>query len=77
MSRLVATTPVHAQVLAALHRPCFDDFWDAAAFAEILAMPGTYGWVAFDDDPAGLVVCRIVADEAEILTIAVLPERRG
>lgn len=53
---------------------------------EILAMPGATGRLALAGDrlvagpgpsgPAGLVLWRIAADEAEILTIAVLPPWR-
>ncbi|WP_376087518.1 GNAT family N-acetyltransferase [Roseomonas sp. CCTCC AB2023176] len=35
-------------------------------------MPGAFGWV----EEGGFVLARAVAGEAEVLTIAVLPERR-
>ncbi len=54
--------------------------------AEVMAMPGTEGLIAIDGGslapnaeppgPAGLVLWRGVLDEAEILTIAVLPPWR-
>ena len=65
-------------LLAALHGACFDDPWDAAAMADILAMPGTFGWIALDGPhPAGFVLCRVAADEVEILSVGVIPDRRG
>ncbi len=77
---------VHAQLLAGMHHICFAEPWSADAMAGTLAMPGTFGLVAVDGGslapslappgPAGLVLWRVVLDEAEILTIAVLPPWR-
>jgi ribosomal-protein-alanine N-acetyltransferase len=40
-------------------------------------MPGTAGSLAMaDDEPIGLALWRVAADEAEILTICALPGRR-
>ncbi len=69
----------------ALHRLCFPQQWDQPwsrqAFAEMLAMPGTFGLMAHlapERAPAGLVVVRVAADEAEVLTIGVRGDtRRG
>ena len=62
----------HARVLAAIHQAAFppDEAWDAIAMAELLAMPGTFGLI---DEAGGFI---LAADEAEILTLAVLPECR-
>jgi ribosomal-protein-alanine N-acetyltransferase len=67
-----------AEVAAALHGACgFHEPWTAHAFAELLAMPGTTGLLVLaGDEPAGLVLWRIAADEAEILTVCTLPNRR-
>jgi len=70
-----------AEVAAALHASSgFPEPWSAAAFTELLAMPGTAGCLALDDGHAhGLILWRVAADEAEILTLCVPPElrRRG
>lgn len=64
-------------LLAALHRTCFDAPWSEKAFADILAMPGAAAWVLEDESgPAGFLVCRQAADEAEIITVGVAPARR-
>jgi [ribosomal protein S18]-alanine N-acetyltransferase len=67
-----------AEVAAALHEASgFHEPWNAHAFAELLAMPGTAGMLALaGEEPTGLVLWRIAADEAEILTICTLPDRR-
>uniref|UniRef100_UPI001F012A0B GNAT family N-acetyltransferase n=1 Tax=Falsiroseomonas oryziterrae TaxID=2911368 RepID=UPI001F012A0B len=46
--------------------------WGADAIRLMLEMPGAFGLVARD----GFVLARVAADEAEILTLAVLPEAR-
>jgi ribosomal-protein-alanine N-acetyltransferase len=77
--------PVHAALLAGMHRVCFAEPWDERAMAELLAMPGVFGLLdapvvgdADDDCPHGFILCRLAADEAELLTLLVLPPyRRG
>jgi len=66
------------EVAAALHAAAgFHEPWSARAFAELVAMPGAGGCIALADGKAvGLVLWRIAADEAEILTICTLPDRR-
>jgi [ribosomal protein S18]-alanine N-acetyltransferase len=65
----------HARLMAALHAAAFPrgEAWSAGAFAAQLAQPATFALLA---DEAGLVVARIAADEAEVLTLAVIPEAR-
>ena len=67
-----------AALLAALHAPCFpEDPWSAAAMASLLESPGMLGLIATDsDDPQGFILCRLAADEGEVLTLAVLPAAR-
>jgi [ribosomal protein S18]-alanine N-acetyltransferase len=65
--------------LAALHAAAFDGPgdapWSAAAFAGLLSQAGVFAVEA----PDGFILMRTVADEAEILTLAVGPaaRRRG
>ena len=73
---LVALAPAHAGVMAALHHICFSDPWSEKAMAALLTLPGIFGWLATEDRPEGFVLARIAADEAEILTILVLPPYR-
>ena len=64
-----------APVFAALHGASFDEPWTTDSFAVLLAQPGVAGWL-WDEPPAGLLLVRAVADEAEILTLAVTPAAR-
>ena len=73
-----------AALLAELHGFGFEKTperaWTNDEFETLLALPGTFGLVAmFGDEPAGFILIRQVADEAEILTLTVRPEyrRRG
>lgn len=60
--------------MAALHRLCFTTPrpWTEAEFADLLASPLTFAI----GDAAGLLVGRVVAGEAELLTLAVHPDQR-
>jgi ribosomal-protein-alanine N-acetyltransferase len=73
--------PFDLELLAALHAACFADAWSARSLAAMLAAPGTFGLLALaaEDEPAGFVLVRGAADEAEILSLGVLPaaRRRG
>ncbi|PKU23319.1 GNAT family N-acetyltransferase [Telmatospirillum siberiense] len=68
----------HAALLAGMHRICFTEPWDEKAMRELLAMPGTYGFLAAEAGklPRGFIMCRTAGDEAEVLTLMVLPTHR-
>jgi [ribosomal protein S18]-alanine N-acetyltransferase len=70
-----AATPAHACVLATIHRAAFParEAWSRDVMAMQLELPATFGF--FHDDGA-MVLARVAADEAEILTLAVAPEQR-
>lgn len=64
--------------LAAIHAEAFsgphEAPWSAAAFTALLEQPGVFAL----ESPDGFILMRTVADEAEILTLAVRPTaRRG
>ena len=69
-----------AAVLAELHGACFEDGWGVGAMSRILDMPGVSARLALTaagGGPVGFVIWRAAADEAEIITIGVLPGHRG
>jgi ribosomal-protein-alanine N-acetyltransferase len=78
---LVRAVPAHADVLAALHATSFRAPWSASEFATLLGQPGVAAWI-WDSAapagfiPAGFIMMRAAADEAEILTLAVAPAQR-
>ncbi len=63
-----------AEALAALHKRCFSTPrpWSAAEFADLNEDPTTHLIL----QPDGFLAGRVIADEAEILTLAVDPDRR-
>lgn len=78
-------TAGEVEALAELHAAAFpgEGAWDAPALTALLATPGCFALGAFAGQdtsaPDGFVLARIAGDEAEILTLAVLPamRRRG
>lgn len=76
---------MEADSLAALIDASFDpqygERWSADQVLSALAMPGTTVTLAIEDDPASrpaaFALVRQVADEAELLLIAVEPGHRG
>jgi ribosomal-protein-alanine N-acetyltransferase len=67
--------PAHPFVLAALHATAFPpgDNWSVDMFAAQLGLPGVFGLL---DDAGGMLLARVAADEAEILTLGVSPDAR-
>lgn len=58
--------------LAALHAAAFPAPWDAGAFEALLNQSGVF----VVEEAGGFILLRAVADEAEILTLAVHPASR-
>ena len=61
-----------AAALAAIHAEAFDAPWSEQALADLMR---SLGVVAFEGE-GGFVLVRVLADEAEILTLAVVPSAR-
>jgi [ribosomal protein S18]-alanine N-acetyltransferase len=67
-----------AQAVAEIHAASFDRPWGLMEFERLLAEENTLCHVAAGSKEAdGFVLSRLAADEAEILSIAVTPRRRG
>ena len=82
--RIRACRVQHAGELAGLHASLFDEGWDAASFKEVLAHPGAIAFAAgagsagpeMEQQAWGFIVGRVVADEAEVITLGVARERQ-
>lgn len=61
-----------ARRLADLHAQAFDTPWSVEAFAALLDQAGVFAMATAD----GFILIRVVADEAEILTLSVRPQVR-
>lgn len=74
---LIVATPAHAAAMALMHSRAFAaQGWGADAIELQLGLPGAFGWIA---PTGGMVLARVAADEAEVLTLAVDPavQRQG
>ncbi|RTL67501.1 MAG: ribosomal-protein-alanine N-acetyltransferase [Hyphomicrobiales bacterium] len=75
--------PEHAADLAVMHAQLFPQPWDKAAFETLLSHPGSIAFLARIATPQpqtiGFVLAQMAADEAEILTLGVIPahQRHG
>ncbi|MDE2333688.1 MAG: GNAT family N-acetyltransferase [Rhodospirillales bacterium] len=71
----VRATTAHAEAMAAIHAASFPprERWGVDAMRLQLGLPGAFALI---DPRGGFVLARVAADEAEILTIAVLPQAR-
>lgn len=70
------------QALSALHRELFSPSWSPDEFAALMEQPGSVALLAIvpeADRPVGFILGRVIADEAEILTLGVAGDwqRRG
>ncbi len=80
--RLQPAGAEQAELLAELHREAYaaerEPGWSADAFRQLLAMPGAFALLAVDGagQPAGLLLGRNAADEAEVVSIAVKTRAR-
>ena len=73
---LVVVHAGQAAALASVHAQAFERPWEAAVFETLLSGPGAFALLAATDDPAGIAVCRVAGDEAEVLTLGVAPWAR-
>lgn len=83
---LVPAGLAYCTLLSAMHKTCFAEPWSPESMAGALGIPGTAALIAVcgnsmvpslgGDGPAGFVIWRAIAGEAEILTIGVLPPWR-
>lgn len=68
-----AAPPEDAAILATLHAAAFESPWSAGEIAALMATPGVF---ALTIDMQGFILCRSIAGEAEILTLAIVPAWR-
>ena len=78
---LRAATVDDADALAEAHAAAFESPWSGEDIGQMLAVRGGFG-IAVETDAgavAGFILCRVIAGEAEVLTLAVQPKyrRRG
>ncbi len=64
--------------MSLLHSVCFPDHpWDAGAIEQIMGIPGFFGLIGWaKTDPVGFALALALGEEAEIVSLGVLPDYR-
>lgn len=66
-----------AGILSKIHEECFPTYWNSDAFTGFFSVAGTRALVTdAADGIAGMIVWRVVGEQADIMTLAVLPPYR-
>jgi ribosomal-protein-alanine N-acetyltransferase len=65
-----------AGALAQVHAQSFERAWSVDSFHDLLPQAGVFGYGYEAVILNGFILCRHVAEEAEILTVAVRPDQR-
>jgi ribosomal-protein-alanine N-acetyltransferase len=69
----ITSTP-QIETIAAVHNASFARGWSAEAIRNLLEVKGTGAFIM--EDGSGFALVRLIADEAEVLTLCVLKEHR-
>jgi len=74
---IVALERHHASIVAALSERCLKDAWSDSAVANVLATPGTFGFIAMiSETPTAFILCRAAGGECEVLALGTDPSGR-
>ena len=79
MSRTVTVSATRDPgILSALHKDCFEEAWSADAFSDLLAGADAEAYLATNTvgNHVAFILVRRAADEAEIVSLGVLPDWR-
>ena len=74
--KLAWTTAADADAMASVHAEAFEDPLSAQAFVDLMDGPGVFGLLAGEEPALGVILCRVVVGEMEVLTIGVSPAAR-
>ena len=68
----------HAKAMAQLHGECFAKGWSALEFESFFERSGVFAAVSYapDQKPVGFVICWIIEDMCDLLSVGVLPDFR-
>lgn len=65
-----------AELLGQLHARAFSKPWSAAEIAKLMENPAVFAILSRNNEPQGFVMAWAAAGDAELLTVAVIPEAR-
>jgi len=72
--KLEIAAEMDAKALNQVHKECFPVYWKEAEISDMLMTAGTKAWLARTGVPVGMLITRAQFEQAEILTIAVVPK---
>jgi ribosomal-protein-alanine N-acetyltransferase len=76
--RIHAAGRRHTKVLADLHKACFAKGWGHLEFDSFFDRAGVFAAIAYHEDklPVGFVLCWLIEDQCDLLSMGVLPDYR-
>ncbi|MES2985406.1 MAG: N-acetyltransferase [Pseudomonadota bacterium] len=68
----------HAKALAELHKGCFAKGWSHLEFESFFERAGVFAAIAYHSNhaPVGFVLCWLIEDQCDLLSMGVLPDYR-
>lgn len=68
----------HARVLSEIHKGCFPKGWSHLEFESFFERAGVFAAIAYHKEkaPVGFVLCWLIEDQCDILSMGVLPDYR-
>lgn len=68
----------HAKILAEVHKGCFYKGWSHLEFESFFERAGVFAAIAYHKEktPVGFVLCWLIEDQCDLLSMGVLPENR-
>ncbi|MBL4740535.1 MAG: GNAT family N-acetyltransferase [Sneathiella sp.] len=77
-SNVYFDTPAAAKLLSQLHSLCFSKAWSEKDFSDLLVLSGTTAQVIdLNETPSAFCLYQRAREDAEILTLGVIPAARG
>lgn len=68
----------HARALSGLHKGCFSKGWGHLEFESFFERAGVFAAIAYhrEKTPVGFVLCWLIEDQCDLLSMGVLPDSR-
>lgn len=68
----------HARALSEIHKSCFPKGWGHLEFESFFERAGVFAAIAYDkkQKPVGFVLCWLIEDQCDLLSMGVLPDNR-
>lgn len=76
--RIQPVGKAYAKHLASIHAQCFRKGWSALEFESFFERAGVFAGLAYSSQnkPVGFIICWIIEDVCDLLSVGVLPEFR-